>query len=282
MKRRRRRRHPVRRAILAVLTALVALTVLAGCALSQRLAVRSYQVTSDGIARSVRLAVIADLHETPYGENQAELMAALRAQAPDAVCLVGDILDGSTDGAAAWQLIEQLTAAYRCYYVTGNHEFWTGRAEEYIERMTECGVTVLRGTGDVLTVGSAQVAILGVDDPDGLTAEAWTDQLERCRDLAAEAAFSVLLSHRPERIAGYAGFDLALCGHAHGGQVRLPFLFNGLYAPNQGWFPEYAGGFYDLEDGGAMIVSRGLARNRLPRVFNRPELVIVDILPAQG
>lgn len=70
-------------------------------------------------------------------------------------------------------------------------------------------------------------------------------------------------------------------GLAHGGQIRIPLLLNGLYAPNQGWFPEYAGGKYKLGNT-AMIVSRGLCRNELPRVFNRPELVVVEIIPKQN
>lgn len=73
-------------------------------------------------------------------------------------------------------------------------------------------------------------------------------------------------------------FDLVLSGHAHGGQWRIPYLLNGLFAPNQGFFPKYAGGYYQL---GQLdfIVSRGLAREstRLPRLYNRPELVIVDV-----
>ena len=73
-------------------------------------------------------------------------------------------------------------------------------------------------------------------------------------------------------------FDLVLCGHAHGGQWAIPGILNGLYAPNQGMFPKYAGGRYDFERG-TLIVSRGLARESTPapRVFNRPELVIIDL-----
>lgn len=74
-----------------------------------------------------------------------------------------------------------------------------------------------------------------------------------------------------------SGFELVLCGHAHGGQVRVPYLVNGLYAPNQGLFPKYAGGCYQLANDVSMIVSRGLCRNELPRVFNPPELVIVEL-----
>lgn len=89
-----------------------------------------------------------------------------------------------------------------------------------------------------------------------------------------------MLAHRPEYFPLYAkmGFDMALCGHAHGGQWRLPSLINGIYAPNQGFLPEYAGGIYHSA-ATTMIVSRGLAREstRIPRLFNRPELVIIDL-----
>ncbi len=70
-----------------------------------------------------------------------------------------------------------------------------------------------------------------------------------------------------------------LCGHAHGGQWRLPPFLNGVYSPDEGWLPKYAGGKYDFPNG-QMIVSRGLAREstRIPMIFNRPELVIVDVV----
>ena len=65
------------------------------------------------------------------------------------------------------------------------------------------------------------------------------------------------------------------------GSGGIPGLLNGLYAPNQGLFPRYAGGQYDWEET-TLVVSRGLAREstRIPRLFNRPEVVILDILPS--
>jgi predicted MPP superfamily phosphohydrolase len=76
------------------------------------------------------------------------------------------------------------------------------------------------------------------------------------------------------------GFDLMLSGHTHGGQIILPGLLNGLYAPGQGFFPKFAGGRYEL-DNMTLIIGRGLARKPLwlPRVFNPPELVLVDLKP---
>ena len=87
--------------------------------------------------------------------------------------------------------------------------------------------------------------------------------------------YSVLLAHRPELIETYAayGADLVLSGHAHGGQVRLPFI-GALYAPGQGFLPEYDSGLYTVGETD-MIVSRGLGNSLIPlRVNNRPELVI--------
>ena len=113
--------------------------------------------------------------------------------------------------------------------------------------------------------------------------DVWREQLEAVTAAQDGAHVSVLLTHRPERVEDYTGrgFDLVLAGHAHGGQWRLPGLINGLIAPNQGLFPRYAGGRYALDGDTTMIVSRGLAREstRIPRLFNRPELVVVDILP---
>ena len=93
--------------------------------------------------------------------------------------------------------------------------------------------------------------------------------------------YTVLLSHRPELAELYQeyDFDLVLSGHAHGGQWIIPGILNGLYAPHQGIFPQYAGGRYDFESQ-TMLVSRGLARESTlaPRIFNRPEIVIIDII----
>lgn len=109
------------------------------------------------------------------------------------------------------------------------------------------------------------------------------DSVKVCADNADTNSFNVLLAHFPEKIDFYRSFgkfDLVLSGHAHGGQWRLPPFMNGLYAPGQGLFPKYAGGRYDFDDT-TFIVSRGLSRTieRIPRIFNNPELVVIDILP---
>ena len=109
------------------------------------------------------------------------------------------------------------------------------------------------------------------------------EQIRQAMENVDSADFTVLLAHRPELLAKYAQFpvDLVVSGHAHGGQVRIPGVLNGLYAPNQGWFPKLAGGAY-AQGGTTLIVSRGLAvRTRLPRIFNRPEVVLVRCVSAE-
>ena len=92
-------------------------------------------------------------------------------------------------------------------------------------------------------------------------------------------ACNILLAHRPDYIDLYRQypFDLVLSGHTHGGQVRIPLLVNGLFAPDQGWFPQYAGGLYEVGET-SLVVSRGLSYYpRLPRVFDPPEVVVIDV-----
>ena len=106
---------------------------------------------------------------------------------------------------------------------------------------------------------------------------------ENFAELSEKPQFKILVAHRPELIELYKKypFDLVVSGHAHGGQVRIPFLLNGLFAPNQGLFPKYAGGAY-IHENLTHIVSRGLSFSpKLPRVFNPPEIVVVNIKNAQ-
>ena len=264
------------------------LAALAVWALWTGLVVRTYTLETAKLDQPVRLLLLTDLHSTVHGREQQALIDLVRAQAPDAVLLSGDIADDEVPHRGTELLLEAVAGKYPCFYVTGNHEFWAEGTEEILEMFRRYGVTVLAGTWSDLTVRGQTIRIFGVDDPEGFEAApgeavpaGWLEQWETCRAGLEEGTFSVLLSHRPELTELYrgSGFDLVVSGHAHGGQVRVPLLLNGLYAPNQGFFPRYAGGLYDL-DGTALAVSRGLSISRLPRVFNPPEAVVIDLVPA--
>lgn len=269
--------------ILPVLAILVVLTLIA---LDERLILRTYTVVSPKLTAEVRLAVVTDFHSS---DNADDVVAMVASCAPDAVLMVGDIFDddiANRPTERTLSLMRQLSAQYPCYYVSGNHEAWTGEMDALYQQTEEAGVTVLRMSSGVLTVRGQRIALCGIPDPYEMVFSGAPDTEEQLRQALEDvdsADFTVLLAHRPELLAKYAQFplDLVVSGHAHGGQVRIPGVLNGLYAPNQGWFPKLAGGAY-TQDGTTLIVSRGLAvRTRLPRIFNRPEVVLVRCVPAE-
>lgn len=275
-----RKKH---RWILPVLAILLALALIA---LDERLILRTYTVASPKLTAEVRLAVVTDFHSSDNADDVATMVASC---APDAVLLVGDLFDDDTQNRPSERtlsLMRQLSAQYPCYYVSGNHEAWTGEMDALYQQTEEAGVTVLRMSSGVLTVRGQRIALCGIPDPYEMVFSGAPDteeQLRQALENVDSADFTVLLAHRPELLAKYAQFplDLVVSGHAHGGQVRIPGVLNGLYAPNQGWFPKLAGGAY-TQDGTTLIVSRGLAvRTRLPRIFNRPEVVLVRCVPAE-
>ena len=281
-----------------IVIALAALAAAAwiGAGLYNGLKVRAYTVRTGKVTGRVRLCLVTDLHSCDYGEGQEKLTRAIDEGRPDAVVMAGDIFDDKLKDENVEELLGSLAGRYPVYYVTGNHEYWSG-AEAFRRKMDalkKYGVCVLTGRYEVLEAKGQRIAICGAGDPagentKGLTGAEWpcgfSEQLDRAAEAKGTGLYTVLLCHRPERFEEYAGrgFDLALCGHAHGGQWRVPGLINGVYAPDQGLFPRLAGGRY-VRGGTTMIVSRGLAREstRVPRFYNPPEVVMVDIVPESG
>ena len=280
-------RHKTRRAKFMVGIPLIILiqVVIIVFVFDSRLSVSHYEIDTDKIDGQVRLALITDLHSCDYGSGQADLISVIDTERTDAVLLCGDIFDDELPPENTIEFIKDISGKYPCYYVSGNHEFWSGRADEFKDVLESFGVTVLEGTSAILEIGSTRIRISGVDDPDryGGRSISYAEQIDRLREeLSDDGLFTVLLSHRPERIAELLPLnpDLILAGHAHGGQWRLPVLLeNGLFSPNQGFFPKYTNGEYSFGDT-TMIVSRGLAREStgaIPRIFNRPEIVVITL-----
>ena len=277
--------------ILFILLAILLALILPG--FYNELKVVSYELPAKGVTQSIRIALVTDLHSCAYGEGQETLLRAIEEQAPDLVLLGGDIFDNSLPNDNATAFLRGVGGKYPCFYVTGNHEYWSGEAafDEKMAILEQCGIIRLRGERVAMEINGTAIDLCGVDDP-----FAWADngypienaddsfhgQVTRLAGLPKEGRYTILLTHRPEKFDFYSqyDFDLVLAGHAHGGQWRVPGLVNGIYVPNQGLFPPYAGGEY-RQNGTVMIVSRGLAResNRIPRFYNRPELVIIDLLP---
>ena len=245
--------------------------------------VERYAFVSDKVkCESVRLAVVSDLHSCAYGGGQKNLLDQVAGTKPDAVVFVGDIFDDRLPDDNAKVFIAEVVRRHPCFYVSGNHEYWSERIDGMKTWLRAAGVTVLEGECRTLTVRGTPIDICGVDDPTYMEDDQWLRQLRQAEGQSDPNHVRVLLSHRPERVSTYEkfAFDLILTGHAHGGQWLIPFLGRGGYSPDQHFFPKYVDGRYLLANGSEMLVSRGLAREStpLPRLFNPPEIMVVELM----
>ncbi len=294
------------------LAAAAVLLAAAAAAFSTRPILRRYRAASDKVSGSIRIAHLSDLHNCRYGKGQERLIRMLEKSRPELIVMTGDMIDDDeaamrtpvlTESHPVRPLIEAAVSMAPTFAVFGNHERSASDPDGLAKELEALGVHILRGEWERISLPGGNVTVAGIDDPrffgpakPKLTlAERRADDADHDSDvnvacraalakLAGEASiagsedFTLLLAHRPEMYECYAslGFDAAMSGHAHGGQVRIPFLMNGLYAPHQGFFPRHAGGRYPV---GRMIhiVSRGLAKHRAPRIFNRPEICLLEV-----
>ena len=250
-------------------------------ALDPRISVCRYKIRTEKVSSRVRLALITDMHCKKRSNPHSSLMELIKQNRPDIVLLGGDIIENEVTPDTRITFLGKLGAAFPCYYVSGNHEYLTGSLSRTKKVVTSHGITVLDGISVSHTAGENTINICGVDDA-AIGNERLTGQLHSARP-EDDSVYSILLAHKPHLHPLYTqyGFDLILSGHTHGGQWRIPGLAEGVYAPGQGFFPPQAGGEYALDNSSRLIVSRGISSvsTVIPRVFNPPELVIVDICP---
>lgn len=250
------------------------------------LTVSRYEISNPKIPSEFsgfRIVQLSDVHNKDFGGRLSEKVTSL---SPDIIVITGDLIDSRrTDVSVAEKLIGELTPIAPVYYITGNHE---SRIEEYSvlrEALEKNGIEILDGKTVEIEKNGGKITLTGIDDATFFGSGEMSEKVmifaQKLKELAEnrEGGFGILLSHRPELIDIYAdcGFDLAFTGHAHGGQIRLPFI-GGILTPNQGFFPEYDSGKYD-KNGTSMIVSRGLGNSLFPfRIGNRPDIVLCELV----
>ncbi|WP_219691404.1 metallophosphoesterase, partial [Streptomyces anatolicus] len=169
-------------------------------------------------AHGYRIAVVSDIHLGPIlgrGFTQ-RVVDTINATQPDLIAVVGDLVDGSVEdlGPAAAPLAG-LRARHGAYFVTGNHEYFSG-AEQWVDHVRELGLRPLRNARTELP----WFDLAGVDDVAGEDEGKGPDFTRALGDRDRSRA-SVLLAHQPVVIhdAVEHGVDLQLSGHTHGGQL---------------------------------------------------------------
>lgn len=225
-----------------------------------------------------KIAHLSDIHDKNWGET---LIAPIQEENPDIIVITGDLIDSNEpDIYSASLLIEELNKIAPIYFVTGNHEAWSGHYDTLKESLLNQSVNILDNEAIVLQRNGEELLLLGLKDSAFATEDEHSLTIEaRVQELSGQFdGFKLLLAHRPELFESYVRNDLnlVLSGHAHGGQFRLPFI-GGLIAPDQGLFPEYTSGVYE-KNKTKMVVSRGLGNSIIPLRFNnRPELIFIEL-----
>ncbi len=250
------------------------------------LQVSRYVVSDSSIPKEFngyKIVQISDFHNTKSQKLTDDLVDEIKKQKPDIIVITGDLIDSRrTDVDAAADFIERIIDTAPVYYAAGNHE---ARTEEYAvlkEKLSELNVNILDNKSEQITIGDSSINLMGINDPSSKYGEGDGDDKIVTDAINGieynEKQYTILLSHRPELLDIYADehINLVFAGHAHGGQIRIPFI-GGVVAPNQGLFPEYTNGKF-CQDDTVMIVSRGIGNSLFPfRVNNRPELVVTRL-----
>ncbi|MBR5371782.1 MAG: metallophosphoesterase [Oscillospiraceae bacterium] len=248
---------------------------------NNRLDITEYDYTGSDVPQSFegyRIVQISDLHNKVFPNENAGLMEEIRALKPDLILLTGDIVDGNThtDYDAALLFMQQIPKIAPVYYVFGNHEYQLrlSMRTAFVEQSQKWGVQYLDNENVQIRSDAGETfTLIGLNDHSLRTSD-----LQKLVD-RAEDDFQIVMAHEPEYLWSYAdtGADLVFSGHEHGGQIRIPFTHQGLFAPDEGLFPRYSEGMFTQDDT-TLIISRGLGNSRFPfRIFNHPEIVAVTL-----
>lgn len=272
------------------LTALIILALIAAAAAflikdsRDDLEISRYEVKSQKLPESFdgfKIVQLSDLHGAEFGEDGMGLVEKVKELEPDIIALTGDFVTDEGDLAAVKKLAGRLTELCPVYFVSGNHEFGSGLAVKVRNILERAGVKYL--SNEYLTINRGEDGILlgGVEDPLAYADMLSPDELAQKMNDAAPDAFKILLGHRNYWMTEYPELpvDLIFCGHAHGGLIRIPGV-GGLIGTDRRLFPDFDAGEYN-NGRYTLIVSRGLGNSvPIPRVFNRPEIVCVELSSA--
>lgn len=252
-----------------------------------------YDVTINAENALFRIALLSDLHGKSFGRENSRLIAKIQEQSPDVIFLDGDMIDRSadqTDVQELLRLIERLHEIAPVYFAPGNHELEYMQTDaSLLTQVAEAGAVVVNDSYVDVTIAGQPLRIGGTmghafyfgRSEDEFSSSPEYQFLKTFEDTDVP---KICLAHMPDTFIFNGAYnlwnvDLVLSGHTHGGLIRLPFI-GGLYAPMQGWFPEYDRGYFCLGEHMQMVISAGLSGHGvIPRINNPPEVVVIDLVP---
>ena len=252
-----------------------------------------YSVELSDFVGNAKVVVISDLHGKEYGKNNYKLLAKIREQAPDAIFVVGDMLDDSdaeNGFPKTTNLLISLLDIAPVYLSLGNQEieYADNIIINYIDTITEIGVVALDESFVDCEIAGQNIRIggtMGHAFPFGRSMEEFENSHEYVflKEMEKTNSPTIVLAHMPDTFIFngahnyWSNIDLVISGHTHGGVIRLPFA-GGLYSPMQGLFPEYDYGFFMLGEKMKLVITSGLSGYKfIPRFLNLPEICVINL-----
>lgn len=270
-----------------------------------------YNTSSIKVDSNVRVLQLSDLHGVSYGENNEKLLERVKELKPDLIICTGDMVNSTVDDLSyIKEFSKSLAEIAPSYYIYGNNEkdtiygfpfnekdldekfgFNKDNRDEaamltlednFEKELESVGIKVLKNEKDTIKVKTMNIDVYGVlnSNPSSF----WSYSEKSFLNYINEDTDNLKITavHEPfifEEFQPDFWGDLMLCGHTHGGVVRVPVL-GPLYTNEGGLFPERSGKLvYGRADvaGRPLIISAGLENSNVFRINNEPELVIVDI-----
>ncbi len=251
-----------------------------------------YTIQDDRIKHSFRIVQLSDLHNSVFGKNNEKLVRKVLEQEPDLILITGDLInDTEEDLSIALTLLSALTESEIPVYVSyGNHEsnYEAKWDTDIITAYENTGARVLHFAYEDIEVKGQKIRLGGIYGyclPEKYlhSGPAKKEEVDFLKEFQDTSSYTILMCHMPvtwikNNSLNEWDCDLVLCGHAHGGQIRIPFV-GGLYAPDQGyWCGKEEGLYFSDDQTKIMLLTRGLgSTEKIPRLNNIPEIVVIDI-----
>lgn len=251
---------------------------------NNKIDITNYSILNRKINKeNIKIVHLSDLHCKSFGKKQNILVNKILNINPDLILFTGDLVDSRTpvdNYVNSFILIKELSNRFPVYFVSGNHEYKSYNEKIINEGLISAGAIILDNSLKKIKIKNVTIKIFGLSYTDHTRNSKGTiDVLDSLNPTLSNDSLNILLHHRPNNFNTFVNynFDLIFCGHAHGGQFRIPFLHKGLYMPDQGILPKFTEGVHTMNDSN-MIISRGLGNSGFPiRLFNNPEIVVLTI-----
>lgn len=256
------------------------------------------------INNPIRILHLSDLHMKLFGVNNKDFINKITKERPDIIFITGDIAEFSDDALKTLKqesekiyqenleytvkILRDIVSVAPTYLVLGNHEHVFEKFDQGFNNfkniVTNTGVVLLINQTTKINISQNNISILGVDN--SFYQDNNINKL--VKNFQQETGIKIILDHYPTDFSlngkfSYVNYDIdyVFSGHEHGGQIRIPFI-GGVLSHEEGLFPKYCEGVH-TERNSILIISRGLGSSTIPvRIFNRPEIIVVDIRPSKS